>query len=479
MTKFARMVEYGKLDPKPYQRDGVKWCLRNELATKGEIKGGIIADEMGLGKTITMIGTMVGNTVRRSLIVLPVVLLEQWASQIKRLTGHTSLIYHGTHKSKISHEKLNTATIVLTTYGMITVDKTVPRPTELHKLQWNRVVFDEAHHLRNRATGRYIGASMLKTDIHWFLTGTPIQNKKSDLFSLCTLLGIDRDDCEENMAHIVERYVLRRTKAQVGIKLPDVVEENTMVAWSDEREKALAEEIHSTLSFSGVSAEKSGKIAEHMSGIGPGKSFALLIRARQMCTLPSLLSQSLPANHGYSEAVKKASKMDALVQTILSRKGNGNGKLVFCNFRGEIDELARRLQEGGIQKVGVFDGRVTGSQREAILKGGNEVIILQIQTGCEGLNLQEGFSEIYFSSPNWNPAIEDQAIARCHRIGQSKPVSVYRFVMEGFDKDPGSQIEPISIEMHICNTQTTKREIMFSDASTPTTTPHDKITAKK
>jgi SNF2 family DNA or RNA helicase len=163
--------------------------------------------------------------------------------------------------------------------------------------------------------------------------------------------------------------------------------------------------------------------------------------------------------------------MDALVQTILSRKGNGNGKLVFCNFRGEIDELARRLKEGGIQKVGVFDGRVTGSQREAILKGGNEVIILQIQTGCEGLNLQEGFSEIYFSSPNWNPAIEDQAIARCHRIGQSKPVSVYRFVMEGFDKDPGSQIEPISIEMHICNTQTTKREIMF--------TPHDKMTPKK
>lgn len=467
------MVESAKLDPKPYQRDGVKWCLGNELQEEG-IKGGIIADEMGLGKTVTMIGTMVANTVKRTLIVLPVVLVEQWASQIKRITGHSALVYHGQQKSKITTEQLQSAPIVLTTYGMITVDRVLHNAKEIHRIHWNRVVFDEAHHLRNNNTGRYLGAAMLNADIHWFMTGTPIQNKRGDLFSLCMLLGIEIADCSEHMDQIVEKYVLRRTKKQVGIKLPEVILESSIVSWGDDREKQLAEEIHAGLSFSGVEASKSGKVAEYMSGSEQGKSLVMLIRARQMCTLPGLLSESIremtakgviTKSDIYEGAVKEASKMDRVVEAILSRKGNGSGKLVFCNFRAEIDELAKRLREGGIAKVATFDGRVSGGKRNEILKGKNEVIILQIQTGCEGLNLQEDFSEIYFSSPNWNPAIEDQAVARCHRIGQCKPVYVFRFVMEGFDKAPGAQIDPISIETHIENAQSSKREIML-DAET-------------
>ena len=466
MTRFSKMVEVAKLDAKPYQRDGVMWCLGKELC-KDEHKGGIIADEMGLGKTITMIGTMVANPVKRTLIVLPVVLVEQWASQIKRITGHTALVYHGLQKSKITSEQLKASPIVLTTYGMITVEKILNNPKELHSLHWDRVVFDEAHHLRNNNTGRYIGAAMLNADVHWFMTGTPIQNKRGDLFSLCMLLGIDVADCVDHMDEIVEKYVLRRTKAQVGIKLPEVILESSSVAWADNREKQLAEEIHSALSFSGVDSTKFGKVAQHMTGIGQGKSFVMLIRARQMCTMPGLLAEPiqemtakgiLARGDDYHRAVKETSKMDKVCDAILSRKGNGSGKLVFCNFRAEIDELAKRLRAGGIDKVATFDGRISGSKREEILKGKNEVIILQIQTGCEGLNLQDDFSEIYFSSPNWNPAIEDQAVARCHRIGQTKPVYVFRFVMDGFEK------ETISIETHIENAQGGKREIMLDSA---------------
>jgi len=466
MARFSKMVEGAKLESKPHQRDGVRWCLASEK----EHKGGIIADEMGLGKTITMIGTMVANPVKKTLIILPVVLVAQWASQLKRITGHTALIYHGPEKSKITQEQLNRAPIVLTTYGMITVDKVLKRPKELHKIHWNRVVFDEAHHLRNQNTGRYSGAAMLNADIHWFMTGTPIQNKKADLISLCTLLGLDPSECSEHMDQVVEKYVLRRTKNQVGIKLPEVILERIQVPWTDSREKQLAEEMHSVLSFSGVSPTKSGVAVQKMSGDGAGKSFVMLIRARQMCTFPELLSAPIlkmvqagviNRSSDYLTAVKKTSKMDAVVQSILSRKGNGSGKLIFCNFRAEIDEIEKRLRKGGMEKVATFDGRVTGKKREAILQGKNEAIILQIQTGCEGLNLQEDFSEIYFSSPNWNPAIEDQAVARCHRIGQVKPVYVFRFVMEGFEKDPGSQIDPISIETHIENAQGNKREIML------------------
>jgi SNF2 family DNA or RNA helicase len=124
--------------------------------------------------------------------------------------------------------------------------------------------------------------------------------------------------------------------------------------------------------------------------------------------------------------------LDSVVAAILERKENGCGKLVFCHFREEIDEVATRLRNGGITKVATFDGRTSNAKRFEILNDKNEVLILQIQTGCEGLNLQENYSEIYFISPHWNPAIEDQAIARCHRIGQTKSVFVQRFEMSSF-----------------------------------------------
>lgn len=424
MERFDKMVELAKLDSNPYQRDGVQWCLNMEDTDKG----GIIADEMGLGKTITMIGTIVGNLERRTLVVVPVVLLEQWATQFKRLTGRDATIYHGPQKST---EKLASARFVLTTYGMITVDSIVPVRNDIHKVRWNRIVFDEAHHLRNSKTGRYAGAALLNADKRWFMTGTPIQNKMADLISLFMLLGVEAN--EQN----IEKYILRRTKSQVGIKLPKVNEEVVNVPWSDEGEKKLAESIHSGLSFSGV-APSENTAKEH--------SFVMLTRARQVCAYPPLCPEG-----------KGASKMDAVTKAILLRKNNGAGKLVFCNFRGEIDELAKRLRDGGIESVATFDGRLGTTQREKVLNNKTEVIVLQIQTGCEGLNLQEHFSEVYFCSPNWNPAIEDQAVARCHRIGQTKEVCVFKFVMDGFDSE-----KTISIDAHIQRSQEQKRKLMFS-----------------
>jgi len=137
--------------------------------------------------------------------------------------------------------------------------------------------------------------------------------------------------------------------------------------------------------------------------------------------------------------------------------------LVFCHFRGEIDTLSSRLREGGIQNICTFDGRVTQAARFRRLKEDYEVIILQIQTGCEGLNLQKNFSEIYFVSPHWNPAIEDQAVARCHRIGQTKPVSVFRFHMEStFEKglnEVRAKNDFLTLDQYITTVQDGKREI--------------------
>lgn len=169
----------------------------------------------------------------------------------------------------------------------------------------------------------------------------------------------------------------------------------------------------------------------------------------------------LPKNNDYVDAVGSCSKMDAVVTTLLERRGNGNGKLVFCHFREEIDVLIARLRLAGLEKVDFFDGRVSQAKRIRLLASDLEVLVLQIQTGCEGLNLQKAFSEVYFISPNWNPAVEEQAVARCHRIGQTKEVQVFRFEMEGFQDE--------SLDQYISKTQEMKREVrnqVFSEGAT-------------
>ena len=117
---------------------------------------------------------------------------------------------------------------------------------------------------------------------------------------------------------------------------------------------------------------------------------------------------------------------------------------------------------GGMTKIATFDGRTSHGKRSEILTSKNDVLILQIQTGCEGLNLQEFFSEVYFVSPHWNPAVEDQAIARCHRIGQQVDVEVFKFEMDGFGLNCDTLLDSATLDKYVNCVQNVKRDIANS-----------------
>lgn len=459
MVIFDKYLTRGKLTPHQYQKDGVRWILSNELRKVPvcNIRGGFIADEMGLGKTIMMIGTMLANFVERTLIIVPLALVDQWYVQIARTTGHKALIFHGDAKKQITSEILESAKIVITTYGAVTLSsnqKQNKKLSPLHKIMWSRIIFDEAHHLRNADTSLYFGAHLLRSNIRWLVSGTPIQNRKQDFYNLCKMIRLPASYYSEsdNLIELTRAFIMKRTKKQVGIILPDVVQTKNMVVWTNEREKELSEELHSVLLFTNVRGKEKG--------LPFNGTLSALLKAKQSCIMPRLISNQRGYNE-FKEAFNCSSKLDDAIGKILERKGNGCGKLIFCHFREEIDEIERRLRAGGMTSVATFDGRVSDSQRKIIIEEGHEAMILQIQTGCEGLNLQEHYSEIYLISPHWNPAVEDQAVARCHRIGQTKVVHVERFEMCGFVREDveDEDVESVNIEKYTRLTQNSKREV--------------------
>lgn len=461
MTTFKReLLDRNDLRHFSHQIDCISWCcsLENQgvlLADDVRIRSGIIADEMGLGKTLQILGLIVEQLdhKRKTLVVLPRALLEQWRETIQDFLGHRAFVLHGAQKAL----DLN-APIVLTTYGTL-ASHGKRKSSELMSLRWDRAVFDEAHHMRNPKSQVGTAAAKLDATHKWLLTGTPIQNSVSDIKSLCRIIGIPLEHVkgEDALVAVLQKILLRRTKQMVGLKLPSLVRQVIFVKWGSPREKELAEDIHALVSFSGVvgKAKSEEQVVPH--------HFAVLQQSRQACIASGLLKSSVEAlqeagiisQEGQEDIeLIGRSKIDKVIEVILQQP-RSEKKLVFCHYRKEIDRISTGLSKQGL-KVESFDGRTKQVTREELLASDEiDVLVLQIKTGCEGLNLQS-FNQVYFVTPHWNPAVEDQAVARCHRQGQMKTVKVFKFRMEAFDEDRATR----SLDMHIDHVQLKKRLAM-------------------
>ena len=460
IQNFKRFLTYAKLDTKQHQLEGVEWMLDQELNPKDTNNiGGICADEMGLGKTIQMLGLIVSNLKTNTLIVLPVSLLVQWENEIKRTLGFQPLVYYGKEKQQIDLDLLNLAPITLTTYGQLTTDLCL-----LFNKNWDRVIYDEAHHLKNSNTRLWNIQSKLIRTYTWLVTGTPIHNSIRDVKNLFRLIGLK--DIHKNYKNYMEDYILKRTKIECSIELPDVESTNIHVPYEfdiesqQQPEKTISKELHSRLSFTNIDLDiDDRKLGNYMSML---EQLPLILQCRQMCIMPKLLKNKMEVTrefcsldddyYSFNEAVESSSKMNKICNDLRDRN-NGRSKLVFCSFRVEMNYLYDQTKAMGYS-VEIIDGRTTHSERKKILSKTFDILILQIYTCSEGINLQN-YSEIYITSPNWNPAIEDQAVGRCHRIGQQNKVYVYRYIMADFDNEGNEKC----IDNHIEKIQERKRDI--------------------
>ena len=457
--KFKNFLKRTGLDEKPFQLECYQWCLNREtqetIPTEGEPfpkrgfggfpPSGVLALEMGLGKTIIMLGLIECNFKKNTLIILPLALLDQWEKCIQKFFGHQPLVYHGSRPKnlKLTLAQIKVKPIILTTYGQISKpsEKQYRRgrlPSLLHEIQWDRIICDEAHHVSHKNTNEYKGILALKANIKWLVTGTPIQNREHELHNLFTLLGFEHDKVYYNQgtnyADAVNYFVYHRTKADAGIKLPPLKEHLEIVKWTDPEEREFSSHIHSLLECCNVPLKAPAlEILDTVTDTKTALSlrFKYMSKAKQVCIYPPMLQ-----NKEKKEENIKESKINAIIKTLKERRDNGNGKIVFCHYYAEIDAIAQRLQAVGITKIQKFDGRIKThrEQQEILADPMTEVLLAQIKMCREGLNLQDNYSEVYFPSPDFNPTIEDQAIARCWRIGQTKEVNVFRYIMEPTDE---------------------------------------------
>ncbi len=404
---------------RPYQLRGYQWLrwLRN-LGL-----GALLADDMGLGKTVQTLAVVTGRT----LIVAPTSVLFNWAKEAARFRPDlTVCIYHGAGR-RLDHK----AQLVVTSYALLRLDL-----NKFQELTWDTLVLDEAQTLKNASSQAARAAREIKAGFKLGLSGTPVENRLDDLWSLMHILnpGLlgERRYFQERYARPIGEgdavrtaalrsriapFVLRRRKAEVLVDLPPRTETLLYAELSgDERER-----------YEVVRAASRKEIIEQLNsqegdggGINMIAALEALLRLRQAACHPDLLP-------GVSGAA--SSKLALLIETLQTSSQNGHKTLVFSQWTAFLDLMEPALECAGLDFIRL-DG--TTRDRSAVVErfqspDGPKVMLISLKAGGVGLNLTAA-DHVIIADPWWNPATEDQAADRAHRIGQDRPVLVQRLV---------------------------------------------------
>jgi len=401
----------------PYQIHGWQW-LRFIIS---EEAGGLLADEMGLGKTLQIISALrdpgTAASTAGSLVVAPGSLLENWVREIAKFCPDLySIKHHGPDRTG-SPAELRPADVVITSY-----ETTVRDLSLLRMIHWHAVVLDEAQNIRNPDTRRAIAVKQLRRQVSFAVTGTPVENRLRDLWSIMDFilpgyLGElsafeasydDNDHDASSLEPLVSPVILRRRVDEVAQDLPARIDIPEILELSDDE----------ALAYDDI------RVAVHRE-YGQAATLVSLTRLRQFCAHPALVNERMRF-HDYS----KFQRITTLLGEIFARREKA---LVFTAFMAMADRIARMAQSEFAVLSATIDGRLPIPNRQPLIDQfthyqGPAVLVLNPRAGGAGLNITAANHVIQYN-PEWNPAIEDQAAARAYRRGQKRPVTVRRLIV--------------------------------------------------
>ncbi|KAF7764711.1 hypothetical protein PCIT_b0761 [Pseudoalteromonas citrea] len=439
-----------------YQEQGVSWLKflnRHQL-------GGILADDMGLGKTLQVIAYFVGqhNTLvtKPSLIVCPTSLVGNWQNEFKRFAPHLTLTtVHGSDREK-TLEHVHCARFILTTYPLLKRDLAYYK-----ELEFDSIVLDEAQYIKNETAQVSKCVKQLSAQFKLCLSGTPVENNLLELKSLLDFVMPDVLGTKQQFKHyfqipiekeqdaaraselkaLIAPFILRRTKVDVVTELPDKTELIKELEFSSEQ----ASLYHS------VQLQIEDKLVSLFKEQGAQKSklafLDALLKLRQICCHPNLVDKGLEC---------ESAKFQWLAEHLPNMLSQGRKVIIFSQFTSVLELISQQLKANDIVFT-TLTGQTRNRERAIsnFTDGHCDVFLISLKAGGTGLNLTQADTVIHFD-PWWNPAVENQATDRAYRIGQDKPVFVYKLIMAN------------SIEQKVFRMQQQKQalvDVLFADKS--------------
>ena len=424
---------------RPYQVAGYQWL--NYLK---DIKwGGILADDMGLGKTVQALSFMEyyrkENKSLKALVVCPTTLIYNWENEITKFTPElTYRIHHGAARTRTKEEIMDHE-ITITTYGTLRSDIKL-----LMSIDFDYVVLDESQAIKNPGSKVTKAACLLNAKNRLCMSGTPLQNNTFDIFAQMNFLNpgmlgtmeffrqefsipIDKfgeQDRKDHLRKILFPFILRRTKEQVAKDLPEK-QEMILFCEMESKQRNIYDAYRNDFRNQILGTIETQGIQKSQLTILQG-----LMKLRQICDSPAILNeQEKFENHSI--------KLDELAREITENIGDHKA-LIFSQFLGMLALIRAKLEELGV-KYEYFDGSTSAPDRQKAIESfqndeEKRVFLISLKAGGVGLNLTAA-DYVYIVDPWWNPAVEQQAIDRTHRIGQTKNIFAYRMICKDTIED--------------------------------------------